>query len=323
MPHPVRPPGQKIRKRAGLHGGHDAYTLSPRHTDAAIRRSIDAAGCPRLRQMVLPWKRFCGTGGHHRGSILPPKMITVDEFHKFQSDKQVIKRLSVGRSDHRIHRRKGDGCFRADGGQFIGKIGILLPRFQLLPQLGTDGAVLQVGIHTIQTAKPKQQIRGGLGANPCYTRNIIRGISHQRFQIDEFLRLKAVFSPEGLLIIEGSRGLSLLADDQLHIDMLIDQLEGVPVTGHDDAVPVLLTADFTHGTDHIVRFPSLAFVDGDIHGREHLLHHRHLHRQFFRHSMAVGLVSVITQVAESRAVKVECNAHRFGLLFLFHAFENV
>ena len=107
------------------------------------------------------------------------------------------------------------------------------------------------------------------------------------------------------------------------MDVFINELQGIPVAGNDDALPFVVGADAAHGADDVVGFPALAFVNGDVHGPQDVLHHRHLHGQLFGHTMAVGLVAVVLQMAEGRAVQVEGHADRFRLFFLLHPFQNV
>ena len=103
------------------------------------------------------------------------------------------------------------------------------------------------------------------------------------------------------------------------MDVFIDQLQTVTVTGNDHTLPTIVGADFTHCADYIVRFPALAFINRNVHGTQDVFHNRHLHGQFFRHAVAGGLVAVIFQMAEGGPMKVKRNADRIGLFFLLHA----
>ena len=107
------------------------------------------------------------------------------------------------------------------------------------------------------------------------------------------------------------------------MNIVIDKLQAVPVSRNDDALPAVSGTDLPHRSDHIVRFPALAGVDGDIHGPEHILHHRHLLGKLFRHTVAGGLIPVKLFVPEGGAVEVKGHAHRVGLLFLFHPLQDV
>ena len=75
--------------------------------------------------------------------------------------------------------------------------------------------------------------------------------------------------------------------------------------------------------DDVIGFPALTFVDRNVHSPEDILHHRHLHGQFLGHAVAVGLVTIIFQMAESRTMKVKGNRNGFRLFLLLHLFQNV
>ena len=105
--------------------------------------------------------------------------------------------------------------------------------------------------------------------------------------------------------------------------MLVNELQAVPVSGDDDALPVLFTAELPHGADHVIGLPAFRGINGDVHGGEHLLHNGHLDCQLIGHAVAVGLVALIFQVPEGGAVEVEGHAYRIGLLLLLHPLQNV
>ena len=107
------------------------------------------------------------------------------------------------------------------------------------------------------------------------------------------------------------------------MDVLINQLQRIPVTGDNDALPAVVGTDFCHGADHVVGFPALTFVDRDVHGAQNILHHRHLLRQLLGHSMTVGLIALVFQMAEGGAVEVKGHADGLRLLLLLHPLQNV
>ena len=107
------------------------------------------------------------------------------------------------------------------------------------------------------------------------------------------------------------------------MNILINELEGVPVAGDHHALPAVVGADAAHGADDIIGLPSLTFVNGDVHGPEHVLHDGHLHGQLLGHTVAGGLVSIVLEVAEGGAVEVEGDAYCVGLFFLFGLFQNI
>ena len=107
------------------------------------------------------------------------------------------------------------------------------------------------------------------------------------------------------------------------MDIFIDQLQRVPVAGDNDTLPALLGTNLCRSTDHVIRFPALTFVDRNVHCPQNVLHNRHLLRQLLWHSVAVGLVAFILQMAEGGAMEVEGHGDGFRLLLLFHSLQNI
>ena len=107
------------------------------------------------------------------------------------------------------------------------------------------------------------------------------------------------------------------------MDIFINELQAVPVAGNHHTLPAIVAANAAHGADHIIGLPALAGINGNIHGLQHLHHHRHLLCQFFRHSVACCFVTIVLQVTECGAVDVKGNTHRFWLLLLLHPLQNV
>jgi len=129
-------PGKGQLPHLGFHGGQGADALRPRNADTAILRKIHGAGIHIGGHILPPGKglhlllRF---GGVRRRA---PQAVFVDQPHKFQFLEQLVQLRPVIGLNNGILRRKIDGRFRADGGKVEGKIGVLLPRFQLFPELG-------------------------------------------------------------------------------------------------------------------------------------------------------------------------------------------
>ena len=103
--------------------------------------------------------------------------------------------------------------------------------------------------------------------------------------------------------------------------MLRDELQGVLVSRHHHAVPILGLALAGDGTDEVVCLPALQLVAGDAQGVQDLLHHRDLDPELLRHGFAGGLVALLRLVAEGRRVEVEGDAESVGLLLLPQAEE--
>ena len=286
-------PGKRQLPHLGFHRRQGTDALPPGKTHTAVPRKVHGAAV-HIGGHILP----PGKGPYfllRLGSVRrrTPQAVFVDQPHKFQFLEQLVQLRPVIGLNNGVLRRKIDGGFRPDGGQVEGKIGVFLPRFQLLPKLGADGGVVQMGVDPVQAAKFFQQLLGGLGSDTRHPRDIVGGIPHEGFQVDELFRLEAVFLPEFFLVEQRGRGLPRLGNHQLDVDIFVDQLEGIPVAGDDHALPVLPGADFAHGTDDIVGFPALTLVDGNVHRPQDVLHNGHLLRQFLGHGMTGGLVAVV------------------------------
>ena len=223
-----------------LHGAEHANTLLTGKAQTSILRKVYRARGISLWNGIQPGKRLPFEHRLHICLLCAPEAILINQPDKFQLLEQPVQlRLVIG-ADDGILRRKINGRLRADGGKVIGQIGILPVVFQLLPELGTDGRILQILIHPVQTAELRQQLLRRLGADPGDTGNVVRGIAHKSLEINQLFRLKPVLLPEFLLGIEGSRGLPGLGNHQLHPDILIDQLQRIPVTGDNDTLPAVV-----------------------------------------------------------------------------------
>ena len=322
MENQLRVAAQAHRVHLRLHGGEGAFARLPGNAQAAVRCHIQGALAKicrnRRRGQLLHLGGLLGSIRCHT-----PQTVFVNQTHKFQLLEQPIQLLGVIGLDQGILGGKIDGGFRHNGCQFIGQIRLVPTVFQLLPQFGADGSIFQMRIHSVQAAELCQQLLGGFGANPGNAGDIVGGIAHQGFQVNQLFRLEAVFLLKQLLGVQRGGGLPRLGDDKLYVHIPVNQLQAVPVTGDDDALPGVVGADFAHRANHIVRFPALAFINGNAHGLQHLLHNGHLLGKLLRHGVAGGFVAVIFLVAEGGAVEVKGNCHGIGLLLLLHPFQNV
>ena len=306
-----------------LHRRQSTYAGFPGHAQTAVRREIQRAFGNLRRKCIRTGQGFDGPGGLGHFLLRAPQTVFVDETDELQLLKQPVQLRPVHGLFQRILRREINGGFRHDGSQLIGQVGAFPTVFQLFPELGPDGRVLNTHIHAVQTAEFRQQLCGSLGPHAGDAGDVVGGVAHQGFQIHHPGRLKAVFFIKLVFVIEGCRSLAGLGDHQLYLYMVVDELQTVPVAGDDDAVPPVVGADFPHGADHVVGLPALTGVDGDIHGGEDLFHHRHLLGQFFGHAVTVGLVAIVFHMPEGGAVEVKGHTDRVGILFLLHPLQNV
>ena len=307
-----------------FHRRQHADTRFPGKAQTAVTGQIQGALLQGLGQRI----HFRKPDKGHLGSRLPldpgaAEPVAVNEPDKFQLLEQVVEHGLVVGLFQSVHGGKVDGGLGDNGGQLVRKVGAFFPVFQLLPELGPDGAVGKVLVYPVQGAEFQQKVRGGFLPHTGHPGDIVGGIAHQGLQVDEASGFKAVFLPEFLLVIEGGAGLTGPGDHQLHMDVFVNELQTVPVAGDNDALPAIVGADFAHGADDIIRLPPFTGIDGNVHGGEHLLHNGHLLGQLLRHAVAGGLVALIALMAEGGAVEVEGHADRVRLLLLLHPLQNV
>ena len=314
-----------ICRKIILYHGKKSQILGDSNADRSLLKALQQFCCLSGR-LHLYTGANSNTGLLFRHFLLKlrrAEVVTVDELLELQTGKEVIEFFCFRGFAEGIFRLELNGGITADGGKIVGEIGRVLAVGQLLKELALHILGREIGIDSIQRTVLLQQLRGGLGAYTGHTGDIIGAVAHERLQVDELQRLQAVFLRKQLGGIIDRNGLTLLGAHQLYGHMAVNQLQAVPVAGENHAIPVRLTADTSHGTDHIVGLPAPALVDGDVHGTEHILHHGHLHSQLFRHAVTGSLVAVVLFMAEGGVVEVEGHADRIGLLLMLRTLEDI
>ena len=131
--------------------------------------------------------------------------------------------------------------------------------------------------------------RAVFGPHPGHSGDIVAGIPHQPFQIDDLPGLQPlVFFPEGFFIIDGDIGDALFGEQ--HLDIALDQLELIPVPG-DDPYLHILRSPAGQGSDNVIRFIIVHFQGGDPHALEQLDGQGELFFQFRRVAFRCPLYS--------------------------------
>ena len=127
---------------------------------------------------------------------------------------------------------------------------------------------------------------------------------------------KAVVGGKGLRRHILGGGLPHAGGHQLDHGVVRNELEAVLVTGDRHAVPSRRLTLAGDGADEIVGLVARQLVSGDAHGVQQLLEKGHLLRQLLRHSLALGLVALVGEVAEGGFPAVKGDAQGLGLLLL-------
>ena len=186
--------------------------------------------------------------------------------------------------------------------------GALLSRCQLLDGSGLGLDVRQLFIDGLDAAVFLDEVHGGLLSHAGDAGDVVRGISHEGLQVDHVDGVEAILLPERLRGHVFRGGLSHAGGDQLYLGAVCDELQGVLVSRHHHARPVLRFAFAGDGTDQIVRLPALQLVAWDIQRVQYLLEHRHLHPKLLRHGLAGSLVGRISSVPEGGRMNIKGDA---------------
>ena len=128
--------------------------------------------------------------------------------------------------------------------------------------------------------------------------------------------VEAVGLPEGRLRHVLGGGLAHAGGHQLHLRLVRDELKAVLVPGDHHARPARRLALPGDGADEVVGLVPRQLVAGDVHGVQHLLEHRELLGQLLGHSLPLGLVALVGQVAEGGLPPVEGDAQGLGGLLV-------
>ena len=166
-------------------------------------------------------------------------------------------------------------------------------------------------------------LRGRLLAHPRHAGNVVRGIAHQCFHIDEFFRRDAVafFHFRRIVILHFSPALLRLRDADLH--MFRGKLQRIPVTGDDGDVHPLLLTQVRDRPQQIVRLQAFFLDDLDIHGFQDFLDHRHLLPQLLGHRLSRSFVIRKHLVPERGRMYVKRHRQIFRLFFIQNLKHNI
>ena len=187
-------------------------------------------------------------------------------------------------------------------------------------QLGTralfDALVVDVRVHALERAEVVQQLHGGLFTDAGHARDVIRGIAHERLEVNQANRVEAVFLAESGGVVGLISGLSHACGDQHNCRAAADQLQAVPVTGDDHAGVAVLIRAAADGAEQVIRLVARLFAPDDAQRIENLLCNRQLRRQLVRHALAGGLVGVEFKVAEGFLLHVKADDGAVRLLLV-------
>ena len=132
------------------------------------------------------------------------------------------------------------------------------------------------------------QLQGRFGAYSRYPGDVVAGIPHEPFQVDDLPGFQSlVFFPEGLFVIDGNIGNPFFGEQ--HLDIVFNQLEFIPIPGDDPDLDTV-RSPAGQGADNIIRFVVVHFQGGDPHGLEQSDGQRELFLQFRGRSLPLALI---------------------------------
>ena len=192
----------------------------------------------------------------------------------------------------------------------------LLAVLQLGARTLFDALVVDVRVHALERAEVVQQLHGGLFTDAGHARDVVRGIAHERLEVNQANRVEAVFLAESGGVVGLIGGLAHAGGHEHDGRAAADQLEAVPVTGYDHAGVAVLVRAAADGAEQVIRLVARQLAAGNAQGIEHLLCNRQLCGQLVRHPLAGGLVGVEFKVTEGFLLHVKADDGAVGLLLV-------
>ena len=202
-----------------------------------------------------------------------------------------------------------------DLGQAAAHARLLRTGQQLLPQLAL---LLRLGVRQrlLQTAVGLDQAQRRLFAHAGHAGDVVRGVAHQTFDVNELFWFHAVGLPH---VFRGHA--AGVADALAGVEdggVLPGELEGIPVAGDQQHLPPGLLAGLRDRAEDVVGLVAGALQNRNLHARDQLADDGILGAQVVRHGLAGGLVAVEDLLAEGGRVHVEGHGQAVGPLLADH-----
>ena len=187
--------------------------------------------------------------------------------------------------------------------------------------LRSDVLHMRVGI--LHGSVLLQDFRSRLDADSGNTRNIIRGIPHERLQFHNLGRSQSVgfFHVPGMIIRD--LRLSAFCPGNPYQNLFCRQLQQIPVAGNHRNVQPLFLRLYGKSSQNIIRLKPFLHDDGNAHGLQHLLHQGNLLPEFLRHGMSCPFIGLVHFVAEGRRVRIESDCQIIRLFLLQNLKKNI
>ena len=153
------------------------------------------------------------------------------------------------------------------------------------------------------------------------SRNIVRRISHQPFQINKLCRCKPVALHHFLVIIKFKVADSFLGYENLRF--VSRKLQSIPVACNNQRLQIFFLCDSCNGADDVVGLKALKLKGLYVHCVQNVLQQRHLHDKFRRHGFSPCLVLIVFEMPEGRCFQVKCNGDIFRFIITLYFVEHI
>ena len=238
---------------------------------------------------------------------------------ELQLGQQRRKRRGILRLFFVFRKRCRDRRIRHDRREPLALLCVLRAVFQLAAHGRFQIGLRQCFIECLDRPVLLNQRRCGLFADARDALDVIGAVAHERLQVDQPDRVKAVFRLKFRGIVQNR----LFIRRKAHGHMRADQLQIVAVAGQQHAVLARVRTDLRERTEDIVRLPARAGHDRIAHGLQNLLRIRQLLGELLRHSLAVRLVAFNRLVPEGLFLAVKCNDDLLGFGIVRGAQQNI
>ena len=148
-----------------------------------------------------------------------------------------------------------------------------------------------------------EKLDGGFFADPRYARDMVAGITHQTLEIRDLLGRYAEIGKDLGRRIPHNIGHALFRKED--ICRIRNQLQGIPVAGHEKAGNAALLTLGRNGSEDVIRFEGRTGQNRNLHGLETILKQRKLRAELRRCRAPAGLILGVLLMAERGPVQVE------------------
>ena len=175
----------------------------------------------------------------------------------------------------------------------------------------------------LNTAKLDDHFGGCLLTYSWNSRNIIRTVAHQCFQLDNLRRCYLIFLKNFRCVVVFNGCLTPDCLRQTDQDLICSKLEKISVSGKNGNIHPLRFTPSGNRTKKIICLISFQGHDIDSHRGKHFPDQGNLFPEFFRHRLTSPLVSFISLVAECRCAQIKSNCQIFRIFLLHNPEHNV